>query len=185
MNLKNMDPLFSTSGKCVANPSDRLTKNYIGACVENISKAMKTGAILEIELEPYVCQMDPEKYTLVDFDLNPFHGRINSARMTEALNTMSLEDVGDRPEILARPDWANCKRVVESYEPCELRDMYNVWMRETMELYNFECDICNSPDEFRLRLQREVNILSEAGQKKCNIWLPCSMREATTDEFFA
>eukprot|EP01034_Spumella_vulgaris_P026314 gene26314-32879_t len=166
---------------CVKNPSDRLKENYIGAVIENISKAMKSGAILEIEWDPYICDMKPASYSRADFTVNPFHGLIHHDCLGEALNAIALQE--STPDMIGRSDWLAAKKSIEGHKPNALREFYMKVLRETIALYH-SLGVGNSAADLRQRLQLEVIVVEQATSRHSNIFMPCNILYASSDEFF-
>jgi|LakMenEpi03Aug12_release.lakeMendotaPanAssembly.Ray.scaffolds.fasta_scaffold127606_2 hypothetical protein len=60
------------------------TENYIGMCIQQTSEAMKSGAILEIEWDPFLTSVD-SKEILGSTVLNPFNGFIDLRDIFQAV----------------------------------------------------------------------------------------------------
>ncbi len=56
------------------NTEANLTRNYQGACIQNIAKAMKPGAPIHIEWHPYVSLLPQNMQPEPMIEKNPFHG---------------------------------------------------------------------------------------------------------------
>jgi hypothetical protein len=87
-----------TSGEAFHKVSHHLVNNVVGACIEQISKAMKPGAILDIEWDPYLTLWGTDQSTNNEFIFkNPFQAFMN---LNVALQSVVLlyGDVNPLPE---------------------------------------------------------------------------------------
>ncbi len=79
---------FPTSSQAALEGRASMLENYAGACIRQISKAMKPGAVLEYEWDPFLESLGSEREILNAVRKNPFTGFVDFNEIFQGVLTL-------------------------------------------------------------------------------------------------
>jgi hypothetical protein len=151
----------------------RMETSCISSCVLNVSKAMRSGAVLEIELSPMVAlfsTLPPRAYASFH-RVNPFHGVFDARDAMGAVNVLYHETKGEHipPDIL-------------SSLSTELIDL----MRSEMLYYHSSCGVCVSFAQLVDRVYWEMAVVHNLVTKQYrDVLIDSALATDSTEQFIA
>ncbi len=154
-------PTFDAQ-KCSLDPRF-LKENYTGACIEQISQAMLSGATLDIEWDPYVVLWDEdESETTRYIGSNPFNGFLNMNLVSQSIYALYQQ-----------------KEVLFEQNP-ELFRM-NAKIRKAIQFY---ANKGVSPYEHLLaKIHTELTMVEHMTNNEVMVHIGCDLKKATIGEF--
>jgi hypothetical protein len=160
---------------------ERTANNYIGKCITQLSHAMQSEAILEIELEPFLTILSASPEFLDTFHVkNPFQGAFDwesvlhsLAHLNSQLNNNTSQDIHNTQEDSL--EYVNHTLVEQ--------------IHKEILFYHNTLGVCTSVNQIVERLIAEVGLIHQMsvamgeGAAASNLLVDCVVNEDTTEVF--